>query len=157
MENFQQDVIKTLETVANGFGQLFQDISKDMGEAADALLEFTEEMAEEVERAIAPGLDQLDDQITEWIEPLLQALTGLESTLDQATEPMTHTVEPLLNQHPICVGCRHYHGQAYNGTMLVCAMHPYGIVDGSESCPDKELVSWSIPSIKFSDFPDDDF
>lgn len=33
-----------------------------------------------------------------------------------------------------CVGCRHYHGQSYGGTLLVCAMHPDG--PESDQCPD---------------------
>jgi hypothetical protein len=37
-----------------------------------------------------------------------------------------------------CQGCSHYHGQSY-GTQervrLVCAMHPYGWLDGPH-CPD---------------------
>jgi hypothetical protein len=150
-----EDWIKAFETVADGVEQFFQDVGKEMGEAIDALLELTDEFAEELDRAISPGLDQVDNHIAEWIEPVVLALTGLESTIDHAVEPVTHTVEPLLNQHPICIGCRHYHGHAYNGVMLVCAMHPYGIVDGSDSCPDKEAATWRLPSQ--SQFPDDPF
>lgn len=39
--------------------------------------------------------------------------------------------------NPSCVGCRHYHGQAYNGVMFVCGMYPYGW-EGEEKCPDRE-------------------
>jgi hypothetical protein len=163
MEGWQQDLMKTLETVAEGVEQFFQEVGKEMGEAADAWLDFTEEVAEEIERvitpfeaAISPELDRLSQ--SDWVEPLLQAVLGFESTLDRAAEPFTHTVEPLINQHPVCVGCRNYHGQVYNGSMLVCAMHPYGMVDGSDQCPDKELFSWSFPSANRSDsFDDQDF
>lgn len=39
-----------------------------------------------------------------------------------------------------CMGCRHYHGQAYglqrdSRERLICAMHPYGWSD-SPQCPD---------------------
>jgi hypothetical protein len=141
-----EDWIKAFESVTDGIEQFFQDVSKDVSAAIDAWLELTDEFAEELDRAISPRLAQMDDQIVEWIEPMVLALTGLESTIDQAVEPMTHTVEPLLNQHPICVGCRHYHGHSYNGVMLVCAMHPYGIVDGSDACPDKEAATWRLLS-----------
>jgi gas vesicle protein len=150
-----EDWMNVFETVSNGIEQFFQDVSKDMSEAIDALLELTDEFAEELDRTISPKLDQIDDQIVQWIEPMVLALTGLESTIDQAVEPVTHTVEPLLNQHPVCVGCRHYHGHSYNGVMLVCAMHPYGIVDGSDVCPDKEATTWRLPSQ--SQFPNDSF
>ncbi|WP_414623882.1 hypothetical protein [Calothrix sp. CCY 0018] len=33
-----------------------------------------------------------------------------------------------------CEGCSNYHGQVYNGSLLVCAIHPHG--SDSESCPD---------------------
>lgn len=146
-----EDWTKVLEPLTDGIEQFFEDFGKGMGEAMDALLEFADDLAEEVDRNISPGLEEFDDQIAEWMEPVLLALTGLESTIDQAVEPMSHTVEPLLNQHPICVGCRHYHGHAYNGVMLVCAMHPYGIIDGSDSCPDKESTAWMLPSSRDSD------
>ena len=34
----------------------------------------------------------------------------------------------------ICNGCSNYHGQVYNGNLLVCAIHPNG--SEKESCPD---------------------
>jgi hypothetical protein len=161
MDGWQQDWMKALEAVTDGIDQLFQEIGKGVDEAADALLEFTEEVAEELERTFAPfeetpTIDRLDNQLTEWFDPLLQMMLGFEATLDRAAEPITHTVEPLINQHPVCIGCQHYHGQVYSGTMLVCAMHPYGIVDGSEQCSDKEMYSWSFPPVNRSD-ADDDF
>lgn len=141
-----EDWTEALETIANNIEQFLDDLGKGMGEAVNGWVEFADDMAEELERAITPGLDQFDQQMTGWIEPVLLALTGLEASIDRAVEPVSHTVEPLLNQHPICVGCRHYHGHAYNGVMLVCAMHPYGIVDGSDSCPDKEASTWRLPA-----------
>jgi hypothetical protein len=155
MDDWQDEWMKTLESVANDVGQFFQDMSKGVGETIDALMELTEDVTEEMGQAISPGLSQIDRQMDEWIEPILYALAGLGSSIDQAVEPVTHTVEPMFNQHPVCVGCRHYHGQSYNGVMLVCAMHPYGIVDGSETCPDKEPIAWLLPPTDFFDVPDD--
>ncbi|PSB12600.1 hypothetical protein C7B76_22035 [filamentous cyanobacterium CCP2] len=155
MDDWQDEWMKTLETVANDIGQFFQDVGKGMEETVDALIELTDEMAEEVERAVSPGLNQLDRQIDEWIDPILFALSGLGSSIDQAVEPMAHTVEPMLNQHPVCVGCRHYHGQSYNGVMFVCAMHPYGMMDDADTCPDKEAITWSLPAARFFDELDD--
>lgn len=162
MEGWPQDLLKTLEAVTEGIEQFFEEVGKDMNDAAVALLEFTEEMAEEIERAIVPleeavpGLDQLDEQIADWFEPIWRAVMGLEATLDRAAEPFTHTIEPLINQHTACVGCRHYHGQTYNGTVLVCAMHPYGIVDGSDQCPDKQPIAWALPPANPLDSSTDD-
>lgn len=146
MDDWQQDWMRSVETFANSVGQFFQDVGKDVSDAADALIELTEEMAENLEQFISPNLDRVDNQFDEWLDPILQTILGIENTIDQAVEPVTHTVEPWLNQHPICVGCRNYHGQTYNGTMLICAMHPYGVAEDWDSCPDKEPIVWSLPS-----------
>lgn len=161
MESWQQDWLRAFETIANEVGQMFEDIGHDIAEATNALFDFSEEVAEDVEQAllqidqmITPKIDQMDEQMMQWVDPVLQAVLGFEASIDRAVEPVTHTVEPWLNQHPVCIGCRNYHGQEYSGNLLVCAMHPYGITDGSDVCPDKELVSWSLPTMNYSDSDD---
>jgi hypothetical protein len=114
MEDWQQDWAKTVEAAAQGIEKFFQEVSQDLGEATLTLMEFTDEMAEEM---------QLLDQLSDFTSP---------------------TMEPLLDQHPVCEGCRHYHGHVYNGTPFICAMHPYGIVDGADHCADKELFSGKL-------------
>ena len=47
-------------------------------------------------------------------------------------------IEATSDKNPACVGCSNYHGQAYNGRLLVCAIHPYGYDD--VSCPDWENI-----------------
>ncbi|MBF2048938.1 MAG: hypothetical protein EDM05_67825 [Leptolyngbya sp. IPPAS B-1204] len=152
MENWQQDWFKAFETIAAEVGQLFEAVGRDLAEATDALLDLSEEVADDVEdtlnqidEVLAPKLEQLDEQIGQWLDPVVQAIWGIEATIDRAVEPVTHTVEPWLNQHPACIGCRNYHGQQYGGNFLVCAMHPYGVEEGVE-CPDKELINWSFPA-----------
>ncbi|MBF2074491.1 MAG: hypothetical protein IGS50_12130 [Synechococcales cyanobacterium C42_A2020_086] len=164
MDSWHQDWIKALESFAAEVGQFVEEVGREMTEAANALLQFSEEVAEEmadevetalgqIDETLTPKLDQLDQQMSEWMDPVLQAVFGFEAAIDRAVEPVTHTIEPWLNQHPVCVGCRHYHGQVYNGNLLVCAMHPYGVGEDCDSCPDKELVSWSFPTLP----PDSEF
>jgi hypothetical protein len=152
MEDWQQNWSKAFETIANDIGQLFEDVGRDMAEAADTLFSFSEEVATDVEttlneidQVLAPKLDQLDQQLGQWVDPILQAVWGIESAIDRAVEPVAHTVEPWLNQHPVCIGCRNYHGQHYGDSFLVCAIHPYGVMEGAEGCPDKESVTWVFP------------
>lgn len=142
MDGWQQDWWKMLDTITKELEQLFREVAQDVEDTAEALFELSETWVDQLEEAIAPGLDQLDEQFGEWLEPALDALFGLESAIDRAAEPLTHTVEPILNAHPVCIGCRHYHGHIYGGELLVCAMHPYGMDEGVETCPDKELISW---------------
>ena len=164
MDNWQQDWFKAFETIANDMGQMLEDLGRELVEVTDAFFNFSEEVAEDMEsrlvqldQTLAPKLDQLDEQMTEWLDPVFQALLGVQTTLDRAVEPMTHTVEPWLNQHPVCVGCRNYHGQEYGGNLLICAMHPYGVMEGVESCPDKEPVAWSFPLTNQQNQPEDRF
>jgi hypothetical protein len=164
MDNWQQDWFKAFETIANDVGQVFEDIGREIADATDALFNFSEEVADEVEitlvqidEIVAPKLDQLDEQMAQWLDPVLQAVLGVQTTIDRAVEPVSHTVEPWLNQHPVCVGCRNYHGQQYGENLLVCAMHPYGVMEGADSCPDKELVTWIFPSTSHQNsYQDDD-
>jgi hypothetical protein len=149
MEDWQQDWAKTVEAAANGLETFFKSVGKDVGDLTVALMELTDEMMAEVEQSIspaidqiAPALDQLDHHVTEWLTPFLELESALFldqiSDLEHYTDFNSPTVEPLINQHPVCVGCRHYHGQVYNGTPFICAMHPYG-VEGADTCGDKEL------------------
>lgn len=131
-----------LETVVDDMETFFQEVTKELSNAADAFLEFSEDVVEQIQQAIAPQLDPFEDQLDEWLEPILEMVLTFENTFTQAAEPVTQTVEPVLNQQPVCMGCRHYHGQTYNGVMLVCAMHPYGVSEGVDTCPDKEPVMW---------------
>lgn len=131
-----------LDSFAKDVEKFFDDLGRDMGELADALFDFSEEVAEHIADAMTPDLERLDHQVDEWLDPVMQAILSIEQAFEETTAPLTHTVEPLLNQHSVCVGCKHYHGQSYNGVMLVCGMHPYGVSEESETCPDKELYPW---------------
>lgn len=126
------------ETIAQQVEQLLEDINRDVNEAVDVIFEWSDEVAERLNEAIAPELDQLDRQLEEWLAPFISAVTGVESTISETVQPFTQTVDPILNRHSACVGCRNYHGQVYGGTMLVCGMHPFGWE--GEQCPDFESV-----------------
>ncbi|NJR41220.1 MAG: hypothetical protein HC781_23240 [Leptolyngbyaceae cyanobacterium CSU_1_4] len=151
MENWQQDWVKNVETAATSLEKFLQDASKEMGNRALTLMEISDEMAEEIEQAIAPAIEQMETQFTAWLDPFLELGAELESFLhdiqwiDEISDFTDFSAESLSIQHPICQGCRHYHGEVYNGTPFICAMHPYGIIDGSESCADKEAIVWRLP------------
>jgi len=139
MEGWSQDWVKMLETVTIGVEQFFLETAKEMTEALDAFAEFSEDVVAQIESAIAPEASSLDEELDDWLESILQTFVGLEIALNEVVEPVSHTLEPMLNEHPACVGCRHYHGQIYSGNVLICAMHPYGWE--TETCPDWE-TSW---------------
>lgn len=122
-----------MQSLADGIEQFMDDRAKEFEAWVDEVIEATDEWFDELETAIAPDLDQA---INEVLDPLLELLWGLEEQVEDSAQPLVNTVEPMLNNHPACVGCRHYHGQAYNDVMLVCGMHPYGWE--GEKCPDWE-------------------
>ncbi|MEM9772471.1 MAG: hypothetical protein AAF889_12900 [Cyanobacteria bacterium P01_D01_bin.73] len=35
--------------------------------------------------------------------------------------------EPSNAWHPACKNCQNFHGRSYDGNLLICAMHPYGV------------------------------
>lgn len=81
MENWQQDWVKNVETAATSLEKFLQDASKEMGNRALTLMEISDEMAEEIEQAIAPAIEQMETQFTAWLDPFLELGAELESFL----------------------------------------------------------------------------
>jgi hypothetical protein len=138
MEGWLPDFFQRLETFTAEIEQLWLQVAKDVGAIANEFRDTSEEIAEQIQSTIETEIEQ---RCIELIDPILEIFLGFESVLDEATQPVVHTVEPALNNHPACIGCRHYHGQVYSDVPLICAMHPYGW-DG-EQCPDWESI-WKI-------------
>lgn len=129
MEKWQKDFFEMLETVADEVDQFFLGIN----EIVDTVLEFSEEVGEQLQNTISTELDQYFNEFT---EPFFEVYWELEEFVGEVDQPFTSKLEPNLQEHPACVGCRHYHGHIYNGNLLICGMHPYGWED--ETCPDWE-------------------
>jgi hypothetical protein len=120
-----------------------EDLAQQVVPTLDAWADTVDETLKPLETALGAEADRLADAVSEQLTPLVTPLvTELERWLGVIAEPVNRTVDPWLNDHPACVGCRHYHGQAYGGNMFICAMHPYGAEDNQ--CPDWESV-WPQP------------
>lgn len=98
-----------------------------------------ETLVKDIQDATAEAEASLDF----YLEPVLGWLDEIEDLISDTSRPFVQTVTPALQDHPACVGCSHYHGEAYGGYVLVCAMHPYGVEE--HSCPDWESV-WNNSS-----------
>ncbi|MBD2021556.1 hypothetical protein H6F43_15355 [Leptolyngbya sp. FACHB-36] len=131
MESWSDDFFEVLEVVANELEQFCTDIAKEVNGAIEAFADVSEAVFEQMQTTFVAEFDR---QLSEFVDPLVDACLGIEGAIGEAAQPLLHTVDPLLNNHPACVGCRHYHGQVYSGTPLICGMHPYGWE--SEQCPD---------------------
>ncbi|MBE9236004.1 hypothetical protein IQ227_08155 [Anabaena aphanizomenioides LEGE 00250] len=132
MEPWQKDLVDIIETVADEVENFFQGIN-DM---VDAFFELTEEITFEVQNNIAAEIDQY---LQELAEPLMEVYWELEDVVADVDPGFPYQVEATAEKNPACIGCSNYHGQAYGGNLLVCAMHPHGWDD--ENCPDWEKSS----------------
>ncbi len=125
-----EDLWQQLEKAAAEMEEFFTDVSSTMESFAEevgkTLGSFTQEVEEivvtEIERCFEDLIDIIYDSDFEengisWDE----MGNFVESELMDI-----NTYQPSIENHPACIGCRHYHGKAYNGNLLVCAMHPYG-------------------------------
>jgi hypothetical protein len=130
MENWQKDFWEMIQTVSDEVERFFLGMS----EMVDAFVEVTEEVTEQLQNTIAVEMDQYFQELT---EPFVEMYWELEDIVGDDLDPaFPYPVEPSAEKNPACIGCRHYHGQAYGGNLLVCGMHPYGW-DG-DNCPDWE-------------------
>lgn len=133
MESWSDEFSQMMEAWANEVEQFCTEVAKEISGVLDAFVEASEEMIEQMQNTFTPELEQ---QISEFFNPILEAYLGFEIILEETAQPILHTIDPIVNDHPACAGCRHYHGQVYGNTPLICGMHPYGW-DG-EKCPDWE-------------------
>ncbi|MBO3458876.1 hypothetical protein G7B40_019340 [Aetokthonos hydrillicola Thurmond2011] len=131
MDKWQKEFWEMLQTVAD---EVVDRFLLGMTEMVDNFFELTEEVSEQFQNTI---ITEVDQYLQELAEPIFDAYWELEEAISDEAEPtFPYSVEATLEQNPACIGCRHYHGQAYNGNLLVCGMHPYGWEN--EHCPDWE-------------------
>jgi hypothetical protein len=155
MTDWQSNITSWLNAGAEAAETLLVDLSQDVETTIEDMIAFSESAADQMQTSfetdLAPFLQQL-------LQPLLDTpldfnfdqtaetiAVGVDRVLDDVMRPFRQTMEPTLNQHAVCVGCKHYHGQVYGGQMLVCGMHPYGLGAEQDSCGDKEDVDWQEP------------
>jgi hypothetical protein len=138
---------KDLETQTEIWVQQALDLTDDLVDRIDRTSTQIEQQVEQpveqqVEQQLDPfppsWLEDLDRQLDNWSETLVAQIFQAEAQLQNWFQPLSQTVDPFLNDHPVCVGCRNYHGQSYGGQMLICGLHPYGAQ--SDTCPDWEGI-----------------
>ncbi len=116
-----------------------------MDDLNKSIVEFFTWCDERLQEGYTELLQEVDDITVEidaaldvWFQPLWSWLEGVDEQVEQASRPFVQTVTPVLQDHPACAGCRNYHGEAYGGQFLVCAIHPFGVDE--PNCPDWESV-----------------
>jgi hypothetical protein len=122
MEKFLLDVGEATESLVEEVGKNVSSFFQEFGiNIVDEVDSFIENFAD----VIATTSDEIDAAIGEDWENFIG---------DDFTNVSFHT--PSIKNNPACINCSNYHGQSYNGNLLVCAMHPEGWED--DHCPDWE-------------------
>jgi hypothetical protein len=132
MENWQKDLVDIIESLADETERFFLGMTDMVG----AFLEMTGEISEQLYTSLA---DEVDQQfLHDLTEPFWEMYSELEDLVidNEMSTAFPYAVEATAEKNPACVGCRNYHGQAYGGNLLVCAIHPHGRED--TNCPDWE-------------------
>ncbi len=134
MEKWQKDFFEMMQIVADEVENFFLG----MTEVVDTFFELTEEISEQVQSTL---LTEVEQYLQEFSEPNnLEGYWDFEDVMGDVDPAFPYSVEATIDKNPACMGCRHYHGQAYGGNLLVCGMHPSGCED--DSCPDWEAESF---------------
>lgn len=141
----------------NWFGQMAVQAEQQLNAWADTIDQQLEPIMTSVETAGDELAKQLEQTITVTLAPLVEEVIqpmldtpldiefDLDQTIDAVIKPWHQTFTPPQNNHHLCTGCQYYHGESYNGQMLVCGMYPYGPQENQTHCPDKVDVDWQEP------------
>lgn len=140
MDDWSKEFLQMVDETVVAVDRVFTELATTVETAMDELLE---EFGTTVETAVSDIqkiiVFELDENVPEWREWL-----DLENDIFPDIEDLGHHTEfydvypvfPSVDNNPACIGCRNYHGQVYNGNLLVCGMHPSGWED--DKCPDWE-------------------
>ncbi len=131
MEDLWHELEKAVEEVED----FFKDVSDTVEFFTEELGKTVEHFAQEVEETIVIEIERcVEDLIDIIYDSDFQENNIFAEDLSNFVESefmAVSTYKPSAENHPACIGCSHYHGKAYNGNLLVCAMHPYGSQDNS--------------------------
>ncbi len=140
MDDWQEQWWKQLEKTAADMEEFLVDV----GEATESFVdEINQTVGSFLEQFGLDIVEEVDSFIQDFVEVIITTSDEIDAALgeewdgfvdDDFTNISFHS--PSKQNNPACINCANYHGQSYNGNLLVCAMHPHGWND--ENCPDWE-------------------
>lgn len=136
MEEWQKEWNNAIKTIAADAEQFWHEMATEVDQFITEVAESLETLAQEVQTVFSSDFDDAVQELQELFQVEFWLEGGSTIEEDSLFSYFVETVEPDQERHPACIGCQHYHGQVYNGNLLVCGMHPYGWDD--EQCPDWE-------------------
>lgn len=140
MDDWSKEFFEMLDEAASVVDRTVKEVAATLENSLD---EFFDEVATGVEIVVSDlqkiVVSELDENVPDWRE-WLDIDEDLFSDLDTFGRQIdfydVYPVFPSAENNPACIGCSNYHGQVYNGNLLVCGMHPTGWDD--DKCPDWE-------------------
>lgn len=132
MEDWSKNLFEVMETAVSEVEKFFNEVTEEFSDVLDELGKLSEEITEELHTNF---IAEIDEYLNDLIDPLIEIYLDFDIEGEDIDYFVSY-VEPTVEKHSVCRGCRNYHGQVYGGNLLVCGMHPYG-VEG-ENCPDWE-------------------
>jgi hypothetical protein len=134
MDDWQKDWWEELEKASLSVEKFFDDINQAVESFSEEVTEALIELSDQIQDTVVTKVDRY---VEDFIDLMTETTVEFEFNIWEEIENFTGDSEfvnittetPSENKYPACIGCRHYHGQAYNGQILVCGMHPYGVED----------------------------
>lgn len=134
MNDWQKDWWQQLEKTSAIVEKFFDDVNQAMESFTEEVTEALTELSEQLQDTL---ITEVDRYVEDFIDLVTENNIEFEFSLWEDLQNFTEESEfveitteiPTQDNYAACVGCRHYHGQAYNGQILVCGMHPYGVED----------------------------
>ena len=136
MNDWQENWWKQIEKTAADM----EGFLTDVGEATETVVdEVADSVSFFIDRFQSSVAGELDSLLQDLVEVLVVTSDEIDAVLSEDwdfDEDFTSVsyCAPSAKNNPACINCANYHGQAYNGNLLVCAMHPQGYE--GDSCPD---------------------
>lgn len=119
-ETLPLDLSIFFDAIALSFEDFLTEINQVIEEVADNI---QRELGQEIELFWQDFVAPLMDLEIEWEN----RTDRLDHFTDDSDSWLNPKVEATPDTYPACIGCANYHGRLYNGTLLVCGMHPYGV------------------------------
>jgi hypothetical protein len=156
MSDWQTDLRNTLEGLTQEMESIALEVSREAIDILDRFVAFSDDFMVDMTTSFTneietptPITEFLDRDLEEFLSSLLRPF------VDLSVQDFNSYQVPIVKPHPLCASCENYHGQVYGGTPLVCGMHPYGIVEGQESCDDRSAKVEEPKESRRSNFPPD--
>lgn len=146
MDNWENNLIHWLNTAQKELDSFYTQMNQDWQKNTEEWEKIFNQLTQEVEETVTTELNELLTEVDSFVievvklfvdEDYLNDVDDYSYFLDEDefnSWLQDTKIKPNSEINPACLGCSNYHGQSYNGNLLVCGMHPYGW-DG-ETCPD---------------------